>query len=247
MARTILLADDSMTIQKVVELTFVGQDYQVTAVSDGDAALERFAQGPTDLVIADVHMPGADGYEVCRRIKATHADTPVLLLVGTFEDFDEAKAQEVGADANLKKPFDSQELLGKVEELLARGAAPDAPASDAPAPPVLVPDVATVPAPAPDVTAPPATVPLDSATVPTPPEASPPELVIPDAAVPAEADPSPTGGPLSDADVDRIARRVVELLGGDTVREVAWEVIPDLAEVIIKERIGELERQVESI
>ncbi|MEM8932088.1 MAG: response regulator [Acidobacteriota bacterium] len=62
MARTILLADDSMTIQKVVELTFVGQDYQVVAVSDGDSALERFGQATVDLVIADVHMPGANGY-----------------------------------------------------------------------------------------------------------------------------------------------------------------------------------------
>ena len=208
MARTILLADDSMTIQKVVELTFVGQDYQVVAVSDGDAALTRFAETSADLVIADVHMPGADGYEVCRRIKAQRADAPVLLLVGTFEDFDEARAQEVGADAHLKKPFDSQDLLGKVEQLLASSA---------------------------------------SATAqPTAPAA--PSFEAPNASPAAASPPASTASAtLSDGDVDRIARRVVELLGGDAVREVAWEVIPDLAEVIIKERIGELERQVESI
>ena len=62
MAKTILLADDSLTIQKVVELTFMDQDYQVFAVGDGQSALNRWAESRPDVVIADVHMPGADGY-----------------------------------------------------------------------------------------------------------------------------------------------------------------------------------------
>ncbi|MEE8524767.1 MAG: response regulator, partial [Thermoanaerobaculia bacterium] len=89
MSRTILLADDSVTIQKVVELTFMDQDYEVVAVSDGKAALTKLAEQQPDLLIADVHMPGADGYEVCRSSKEIYPDLPVLLLVGTFEPFDE--------------------------------------------------------------------------------------------------------------------------------------------------------------
>ena len=71
MAKTILLADDSVTIQKVVELTFMDQDYQVVATGNGTSALEQLAELGPDLVIADVHMPGADGYEVCRQTKDT--------------------------------------------------------------------------------------------------------------------------------------------------------------------------------
>ncbi|MCG8461376.1 MAG: response regulator [Holophagales bacterium] len=443
MARTILLADDSMTIQKVVELTFMDQDYQVVAVSDGSTAISKLSEMAPDLVIADVHMPGADGYTVCRQTKESRHGTPVLLLVGTFEQFDEQQAAAAGADASLKKPFDSQELLAQVEALVAGPAAgaptpgfaapdhaapdplaappaadppgppaagpgdppirpypvapadawatrppgsepplpetapgPEAPLPEAPAhgdpppavppaygpadspipPPVMVagppsaeavaptPEApappayvtpsfempSTTPSPAVDVsTAPPLEVPppdagLDTvrAAVPTGmpepvagPEAAPetrlietpypvapaadqasaaPDLagagstadpaVEPHAEVEAVADPAVDPHPgvegaagameearaeagtgdsaagagdsaagagepvatLSDDDVDRIARRVVELLGESGVKEVAWEVVPDLAEVIIRERIRELESQAET-
>ncbi len=134
MSRTILLADDSVTIQKVVELTFMDQDHQIVAVSDGSTAVSRLSEMKPDLLIADVHMPGADGYEVCRRSKAIHPDVPVLLLVGTFEHFDEAAAAAAGAESHLKKPFDSQDLLHQVEALIARAdreaaAAPEMPAA----------------------------------------------------------------------------------------------------------------------
>ena len=85
MKRRILLADDSVTIQKVIELTFMDEDYEVRAVSNGDEAVALLAEMHPEFVIADVHMPGANGYEVCRRAKAQRADLPVLLLVGTFE------------------------------------------------------------------------------------------------------------------------------------------------------------------
>ncbi len=118
MSRRILLADDSVTIQKVIELTFMDDDYEVRAVGNGDEALAMLGALKVDFVIADVHMPGASGYEVCRRSKQQQPHVPVLLLVGTFEPFDEAQARECGANAFLKKPFDSQELLGRVHDLL---------------------------------------------------------------------------------------------------------------------------------
>ena len=67
MRRRILLADDSVTIQKVIELTFMDEDYEVRAVSNGDDAIQAMPDMDPDFVIADVHMPGANGYEVCRR------------------------------------------------------------------------------------------------------------------------------------------------------------------------------------
>src|SRR6185436_3922152 len=142
MRRRILLADDSVTIQKVIELTFLDEDYDVKAVSNGDEAIAVLPQVNPDFVIADVHMPGANGYEVCRRSKELLPEVPVLLLVGTFEPFDEAQSRSVGADSFLKKPFDSQELLQRVEELLAArsGLAPPAAAAalspPPPAPPI---------------------------------------------------------------------------------------------------------------
>src|SRR5436305_8997382 len=119
MKRRILLADDSVTIQKVIELTFMDEDFEVRAVSNGDEALALLPEVKPDFIIADVHMPGANGYEVCRRAKQLRAGVPVLLLVGTFEPFDENEARAAGADSFLKKPFDSQELLQRVQELLA--------------------------------------------------------------------------------------------------------------------------------
>lgn len=118
MSRTILLADDSVTIQKVIELTFMDENYEVVSLGNGSAALDYLDSGRPDIVIADVHMPGASGYEVCRKVKSSHPDVPVLLLVGTFEPFEEAEAEAAGADSYLKKPFDSQELMGLVKSLL---------------------------------------------------------------------------------------------------------------------------------
>ena len=133
MGTRILLADDSVTIQKVVELTFMDEDYEVVAVRNGDEAIARLDEAQPSLVIADVHMPGANGYDVCRRVKQWRPGTPVLLLVGTFEPFQDDEAASAGADGHLKKPFDSQELLRRVEALLASAGAPAGEVAAAPA------------------------------------------------------------------------------------------------------------------
>ncbi len=330
MSRRILLADDSVTIQKVIELTFMDGDYEVRAVGSGDEAIALLASVDPDVVITDVHMPGAsNGYEVARRAKALRRDRPVLLLVGTFEPFDEAEAEAraCGADRHLKKPFDSQELLQVVDDLIASGGGP---ALLAAAPPTLANDpfpglaafgalVPVAPAATPAAADPFAGFSLspsapadpfpglaDSFAAPAPPppieEAfsfadDPPPGVEPAYLPPAEpvwstfeiesesvvlppldeadlglriepeptfdldaeeamplfpqvAEPEPVAPPadysLSDTDIDRIARRVIELIGDRPVREVAWEVIPDLAEVVIRDRIRELEAAVDA-
>jgi CheY-like chemotaxis protein len=130
---TLLLADDSVTIQRVIELTFAEEDVQVVAVSDGDQAIERLESAPPDIVLADIGMPGRNGYEVARYIRQTPklAHIPVVLLTGAFEPVDQAKATEVGCDGVLAKPFEPQLVIGRVKELLAspvrRAAAMNAP------------------------------------------------------------------------------------------------------------------------
>jgi len=134
MSRTILLADDSLTIQKVVELTFADTDYEVVAVSSGDDLLQRLPECQPDLVICDVIMPGRDGYDVCQEIKsnADFLHVPVILLTGTFEPFDRDRALAVGCSEIITKPFEARKLLEAVDRLSnTQGAAPPpAPATD---------------------------------------------------------------------------------------------------------------------
>jgi CheY-like chemotaxis protein len=122
MPKKILLADDSLTIQKVVELTFSDSDYELVCVSNGERALEKVREDRPDLILADVVMPEKNGYEVCEAIKGDPATSriPVVLLSGTFEPFDRSRAERIGADAIVSKPFDSQQLLAQVDALVAR-------------------------------------------------------------------------------------------------------------------------------
>ncbi len=149
MSKKILLADDSITIQKVVSLTLANEDYELIIVGDGDSALKKAKEIKPDLVIADLSMPGMNGYELCEAIKRDEelAGTPVMLLASTFESIDEQRAERVGADGHIVKPFESEELITKIKELLSRP--PKAPAEvaeeAAPAPEPLVEEEAPTP------------------------------------------------------------------------------------------------------
>jgi len=120
MSKKLLLADDSITIQKVIQITFAHEDYDLTITDNGDAALAKAQELKPDLVMADVYMPGKNGYELTAAIKQDPAlqNTPVLLLAGSFEPFDEEKARNCRANAWIEKPFESQNLIDKVAELL---------------------------------------------------------------------------------------------------------------------------------
>jgi len=125
----LLLADDSVTIQRVIELTFADEDVQVIAVGDGKQAIERIEADRPDIVLADVGMPERDGYDVAAFVKNTPhlSHIPVLLLTGAFEPVDEKRAREVGCDGVLAKPFEPHMVITRVKELLA-----DAPAGPTP-------------------------------------------------------------------------------------------------------------------
>ncbi len=352
MPSRILLADDSLTIRKVVELTFSGSEFELKAVGNGDEAVALLDAYAPDVVLADAVMPGRTGYEVCEEVKRRPggAFVPVVLLTGTFEPFDKPRSERVGADAVVTKPFDSQglatlvrDLVRKAEEAKAAAPPPPPPAPEPPPPPAFSeqaeitdptlgsPEFYTAPLaspepppppppiedafattaipayaqPAPDLPTEPLT-PLPPPVRPTPsgyemdlaalddapepqrrdldediaafeasdrgktrrsdlwdqvpggapapePPPAPSDLealaaeasltdlksLIPDAGAATPAAPVPA---LSDADVDRIARRLLELGGERVVRRIAWDVVPELAERLVKERLEELEK-----
>lgn len=146
MPHKLLLADDSVTIQRVIELTFADEDIDVLAVGDGKQAIDRTVSERPDIVLADVGMPERDGYEVAAFIKGHPelAHIPVLLLTGAFEPIDENRARAVGCDGVLVKPFEPQMVINRVKDLLAgrrpatvwgTPAASEWPAAPPPAPP----------------------------------------------------------------------------------------------------------------
>lgn len=142
--RKLLLADDSITIQKVVNLTFADEGIEVIAFGDGDGAVENIDEIQPDIVLADVNMPGMSGYQMCELMRANERTKriPVILLVGSFEPFDREEAERVGADRYLTKPFSSiAELVSTVNELLDAATA-DSQNADADIPLVTDPAVA---------------------------------------------------------------------------------------------------------
>ena len=119
----LLLADDSVTIQKVVNLTFADEGVEVISVDNGDTALEMFHERSPDLVMIDVNMPGLSGYDLCEYIKTNELSKhiPVILLVGSFEPFNQTRAKQAQADDYMTKPFQSiRELVSKVTGLLSK-------------------------------------------------------------------------------------------------------------------------------
>ena len=120
MPHKLLLADDSVTIQRVVELTFSGEDVQVVTVGDGEQAIARIPIERPDIVLADIGMPKRSGYDVSAFVKGRPdlSHIPVLLLAGAFEPVDDARAQQVKCDGVLVKPFEPQQVVSRVRELV---------------------------------------------------------------------------------------------------------------------------------
>ena len=131
MGHKILLADDSITIQKVIELTFSDEDFELHTVGNGQKAIDEISAIQPDIVLCDIIMPEKNGYEVCEFIKSTDAlkHIPVLLLTGAFEPFDQERAKAAGCEGFLAKPFEPQTLISKVKELLANAQGGGAPAA----------------------------------------------------------------------------------------------------------------------
>ena len=289
MKRLILLADDSPTIQRLVTQMFVGGEFDVVSVSNGDAAVRKFEEIHPDLVLADIYMPGKNGYEVCAAIKKHPelGDTPVVLLAGAFDAFDEGTANQAGAAAHITKPFEPQALLSLVSSLAPKvsgrrpaveRAAPEEKIAPLP-PPATAPATPSEPEPAPVpqmepalerltlVSSEPPSAPLEPlqaeparVAAPTAYGLIPPKVDTPPVDPPAEkvpekpalADggdllglqdlfkPAPTSATVSDAEIDRIADRVIKKLSTQVIESVAWDVVPEITAKVLRE---ELKRQ----
>jgi CheY-like chemotaxis protein len=261
MRRTILLADDSPTIQRLVTNTFADGDYDIVAVSNGEAAIRKFDEIQPNVVLADIYMPGKNGYEVCAYIRQhpKFGGTPVVLLVGAFDAFDDEKAREAGATSNITKPFEPQALISLVESVLPDSqnaerapvaAAPVAVAPVEPAPVAATPFEDAVPAPQEPVSVVAEAVETSFQSEPPPAGETPVELAPlqpPEIEVPDDdllglenlfVEPSaPPSFVLSDQDIDRIADRVIQRISPQVIESLAWEIVPDLTERIVREEL----------
>lgn len=182
MPRTLLLADDSITMQKVVAIILAHEDFSLVTVDNGEDAIVKARELMPDVVVADVVMPVRSGYDVCAQLKSDPATQriPVLLLSGAFEEFDEARAKAAGADGHLAKPFDSASFLAKLKSLggpaEARPAAVQTASATAVAPAAAQPRTPAIP--------------MAPGIEPLPPVATPPAIQQPVAAPPAKQPPA---------------------------------------------------------
>jgi DNA-binding response OmpR family regulator len=119
----LLIAEDDANIRLGLVATLESEGYAVTAASDGAQALRLFPQEKFDLVVLDIMMPKASGYDVCRDLRARGAQVPVLFLTAKGEEIDKVVGLKLGADDYVTKPFGVHELLARVEALLRRGRA----------------------------------------------------------------------------------------------------------------------------
>ncbi len=265
----ILVVEDSVTMRKVMEMTFAGEDAELLAVESGELALQQGRDFAPDVAFIDASLPGIDGYEVTRAIKADPqlAGTAVILMASQHRPFDEARAAEVGADEHILKPFDTQEVIDKARRLAGGvDALSEAPSIPVARPATLQPTPISTPAYRP--TPPPLPVggpaiksspplhsrmPLSGAqvsVVPVSASSPPPSVVAP--TLKSQREVSPQSAAPSEALSHSVIQRLEALgltpdqvegvlkLSAEVVERVVWEVVPELAEAMIREELHRL-------
>jgi len=217
MRRTILLADDSPTIRRLVTQTFADANFKIVEVSNGDAAIKALDEVRPNLVLTDIYMPGKNGYEVCTFVRnhPTLSGTPVILLVGAFDAFDDQTAKQSGATANIKKPFEPGALIELVKSVLE---------SDS--------QKGREPEPEPEQAAA-----VAAAAVTASGAATEDDLLGLEAIFKEEPKTAAPSAAISDDDVDRIADRVIKKLSTQVIESIAWDIVPDITEKIVREEL----------
>jgi DNA-binding response OmpR family regulator len=238
MGLTILLADDSPTIQRLVLQTFADTSFDVVCVNNGDAAIRKFEEIHPDVVLADIYMPGKDGFEVCAYVRShsPHSRTPVILLVGAFDAFDEVVALQAGAAAHITKPFEPQALIDLVIAVSISAREPQAESRVESLP--LVPREET---PSDDTTRvisePAVLVPAAETQIHSHADTTDllglNQLFQPEVA----AIPSGVSSELSAEQIDIIVDRVLKKLSTRVVESIAWDVVPDIAAKIVRDEL----------
>jgi CheY-like chemotaxis protein len=273
-AVNILVADDSVTMRRILELTFQGEDANVTTVESAEAAVRKASEAAPDVVFADLSMSGMDGYALAAAIKSTPGleRTAVVVMASQKHPYDEEKGKGAGVDDHILKPFDSQHVIDRVKQVLAKPRV--APAAGRAAQPAAAaaaasnanrvgsktiafgkpPTAAAMPGPAPAVGRPqPSAAAAPAFAQPAAPPAFAPQAAPAFAAPAAVAKPAPAVvsavATSASADFEHklgnlglSAEQVAAVLSlsRDVVERVVWEVVPDLAETLIKEEIRRL-------
>ena len=127
----ILIVDDDNNLAELIALYLTKECFETKIVNDGEEALKEFRKFQPDLIILDLMLPGIDGYQVCREIRAK-SQTPIIMLSAKGEVFDKVLGLELGADDYIMKPFDSKEMVARVKAVLRRyhPIKPEPPAED---------------------------------------------------------------------------------------------------------------------
>ena len=120
MGQHVLVVDDDPTVSDVVRRYLERADYTVRLAADGQAALDAYAEERPDLLVLDLMLPGIDGLEVCRRLRMTDRDLPIIMLTALGEESDRVLGLEIGADDYVTKPFSPRELVLRVQSVLRR-------------------------------------------------------------------------------------------------------------------------------
>jgi CheY-like chemotaxis protein len=264
---TLLAVDDSKTMRKVLEITFAGEDFRTVLCESADEALGKLGENP-QVALVDAGLENAAGYELCQKIKAAAPNIAVVMLSSKQQPYDRARGSAVGADDFVDKPFDTQQLLEKVTTIARRAASAPVMAVAAPAP-VVMPSAtgATKPLgeatrprvqtlaygsnPTPNIPASPAppqvasrpVQPIVAAKPASAPEAAP-RPVSPMIPAPVQTEPAALpadfAGKLGGLGLSSAQVEAVLALSREVVEQVVWEVVPTLAETIIKEELKRL-------
>jgi CheY-like chemotaxis protein len=255
----ILVADDSVTMRRILELTFQGEDARVTTVDGADAAIRKASEITPDVVFADLSMSGMDGYALAAAIKSQPGleRTAVVVMASQKAPYDDDKGKAAGVDDHILKPFDSQLVIDRVKQLLGKPRV--APAAGMARPAAAAPSAAAMDAgrqsrvgnrtiafgkpPAPVMPTP--STPSKPQGVPAPHPSIAQPVAKPAAAVAAVASASASAGAdleqkLSGMGLSPDQVAGVIALSREVVERVVWEIVPDLAETIIKEEIRRL-------
>lgn len=255
MPKTLLAVDDSVTMRKVLEITFGGDDFKVTTADSHQAALGKLGEKPS-VVLIDTVLGGEDGYALAKEVRKQHAGAAIVLLASRYNPYDQAKGKDAGADDYMDKPFDTQQLIDKVKKAMAarEGGVVAQPAASPAAPAVQPKPQPMAAAAAPKPTqqsmggsaraatmvfgdmAPPPAKPAPAAAAAAP-------AASPAATAPAAVSASVNGhlaGKLGELGLTPQQADAVLALSRDVVERVVWEVVPQLAEAIIKEEIARL-------
>ena len=290
MAKTLLAVDDSVTMRKVLEITFSGEDFRVITAENAQSALGKLGENP-GVFIVDTVLGGEDGYALAKELRRRSPAAAILMLASRYAPFDQARGRDAGADDFADKPFDTQQLIDKVRKVIlakeagggAAAAAPPAalapaPMPAAPAPAPMAAGGAPYRAPAPPAPGSAPAVPGARGTQPSlagpasaarggtlvfgdpgnspPPPAASPAFPRP---APVHAAPAPSpmatthgiggvsasvnghlAGKLGELGLSPAQADAVLALSREVVERVVWEVVPQLAETIIKEELQRL-------